>query len=264
MVGAASFLTLTYDRESLPWDSRPLSAEGQRLAIARPGLVLPWGGSLRRRDLVLFLKRLRDSLRRSHGVKVRAYQVGEYGGRTARPHYHLCLFGHDFREDRRKYVGDSKSGHAMFTSARLDALWGFGKCWINEMGREVAQYAAKYALKSLGAKLELRQAGGHLVEVEPPFDSLPHGKALGLPWLERYWSDVFPRGLVVLKGGVELPAPLAYMKALKERDEELFEAIAAKRNADGLVRLEHFMPERLKSREVVAFARADQSKRDAL
>lgn len=262
-VGRASFLTLTYDRENLPWDSRPLSKEGQRLAIERPGLVLPWGGSLRRRDLVLFLKRLRKELAKE-GAKVRAYQVGEYGGRTFRPHYHLCLFGHDFREDRRAYVAQSKSGHPMFTSARLDGLWGLGKCWINEMGREVAQYAAKYALKSLGAKVELRQAGGHLVEVEPPFDSLPHGKALGLPWLERYWSDVFPRGLVVLKGGIELPAPLAYMKVCKERDPDLFESIAMSRGTDGLRRFEHFMPERLKSREVVAFARADQGKRDAL
>ena len=101
--------------------------------------------------------------------------------------------------------GDSKGGHPMFVSSRLDALWGLGKCWINELGREVAQYAAKYALKSLGAKFELRQAGGHLVQVEPPFDKLPHGRALGLPWLDRYWSDVFPRGLVVLKGGTELP-----------------------------------------------------------
>lgn len=262
-VGAACFLTLTYDREHLPWDSKPLSAAGQRLALERPGLVLPWGGSLRRRDLVLFIKSLREWLWRERKVRVRAYQVGEYGGRTARPHYHLCLWGFDFREDRRPF-GNSKSGHPMFTSARLDALWGNGKCWVNEMGREVAQYAAKYALKSLGAKVELRQAGGHVVEVEPPFDSLPHGKALGLPWLDRYWSDVFPRGVVVLKGGIELPPPLAYMKACKERDPELFEAIADKRNADGLVRLEHFMPERLKVREVVAHSRADQDTRDAV
>jgi len=262
MVGQAAFLTLTYDRDNLPWDSRPLSKEGQRLALAHPGRVLPWRGSLRRRDVVLFMKRLRKELSKD-GIRVRAYMVGEYGGRTARPHYHLCLFGFDFQEDRRQ-TGDSKQGHRMFTSARLDALWGMGMCWINEMGREVAQYAAKYALKDVGSKLELRNGGGHVVEVEPPFDSLPHGKALGLPWLDRFWSDVFPRGLVVLKGGIELPAPSAYMKVCKERDPEMFEAIADKRSVDGLKRVADFMPERLKSREVVAYARADQSKRDGL
>jgi len=260
----ASFLTLTYDREHLPWDTLRLSDEGRRQALRWPNSVAPWAGSLRRRDVVLFMKRLRHSLLKSHGVRVRAYIVGEYGGRNMRPHYHLCLFGFDFRDDRRS-AGKSKQGHAQFVSARLDALWGMGKCWVNEMGQEVAQYAAKYAVKSQGERCELRMSSfGELVQIAPPFDGLPKGKALGLPFLERFWSDIFPRGLVILKGGVELPAPAAYVKVLKDRDAEAFEALAEKRSIEGLKRFEDFMPQRLEARETVAHARAAQSKRDGV
>lgn len=262
-IGVASFLTLTYDREHLPWDTLRLSDAARAQAVRWPNSVMPWAGSLRRRDVVLFMKRLRKALWESHRVRVRAYIVGEYGGRNMRPHYHLCLFGFDFRDDRRS-AGESKHGHAQFRSARLDALWGMGMCWVNEMGQEVAQYAAKYAVKSQGQALELRMGRDGLVQVPAPFDGLPKGKALGLPFLERWWSDIFPRGLVILKGGIELPAPAAYMKVLKDRDPEAFEALAERRSIEGLKRLEDFMPQRLEARETVAHARAGQSKRDGV
>lgn len=264
-VGCSSFLTLTYSDEHLPHDAKGLRPEHDRYVLTRPQVVRPYGGSLRRRDYELFLKRLRERLRLEFGARVRAYGVGEYGGRTVRPHYHVCLFGFDFLADRVP-AGKSKMGHPMFSSKLLDESWGLGKCWLNLMGREVASYAAKYALKSLGPRYELRRLiDGRVVEVEPCFDSLPRGGgALGVPWLERYWSDVFPRGVVVLPGGVESPAPLAYMKRCKELQPEVYEAIREQREAEALKRLGEVMPQRLQAREIVAHARADQSKRDAL
>lgn len=264
MASASCFLTLTYDRRSLPVISSTLTAEGQRQALERPVTVQPYGGSLRRRDVELFVKRLRKHLDSHYGVSVRAYIVGEYGERTQRPHYHALLWGFDFEHDRKR-EGSSHGGYPMWSSKLLDELWGQGMCRINEMGQEVAQYAAKYALKSLGVKHELRRLrDGSIVEVEPPFDSLPHGKALGVPFLDRYWSDVFPRGLVVLRGGVELPAPLAYMKVCKEREPATFERIVEERRREAAKRLAEAMPDRLRVREDVAHARARQSKREAV
>lgn len=73
----AYFITLTYDNDHIP--------------IQRSGYL-----TLRPRDLQLFFKKLRKAhtkQRHNRGVpNIRYFAVGEYGGRTLRPHYHLVLF----------------------------------------------------------------------------------------------------------------------------------------------------------------------------
>lgn len=65
----AVFLTLTYDNEHLPV-----------LVNVNTGQGTP---TLQKRDLQLFLKRLRKAFK---GKELRYYAVGEYGSRTLRPH----------------------------------------------------------------------------------------------------------------------------------------------------------------------------------
>lgn len=60
------FVTLTYDQKHCPSD-----------------------GSLDKKHLQLYLKRLR---KKDGTNKIRYYAVGEYGGQSLRPHYHLLLF----------------------------------------------------------------------------------------------------------------------------------------------------------------------------
>lgn len=50
---------------------------------------LPEGGILAKRDIQLFLKRLR----KRSGLKIRYFICGEYGLKNSRPHYHGVLFG---------------------------------------------------------------------------------------------------------------------------------------------------------------------------
>lgn len=54
---------------------------------------LPPNGSISKKDLQKFFKRLRKSL---GDRKIRYYASGEYGDRTHRPHYHIIIFGLDF------------------------------------------------------------------------------------------------------------------------------------------------------------------------
>jgi len=63
---SAHFVTLTYDAKHLRTD-----------------------GSLCKRDLQLYLKRLR---KKDETTRIRYYAVGEYGTKTGRPHYHILLF----------------------------------------------------------------------------------------------------------------------------------------------------------------------------
>lgn len=73
------FLTLTYDTSTVP--------------ISQSGFM-----SLVKRDLQLFFKRLRKAhtagLSDGHCVvrPIKYYAVGEYGGKSFRPHYHVILF----------------------------------------------------------------------------------------------------------------------------------------------------------------------------
>src|SRR5699024_11074111 len=64
--GVASFVTLTYDEDHIPY----------------PALV-------NRRDPQLFFKLLRYKF----GSPLRYFGCAEYGGRTHRPHYHFIIYG---------------------------------------------------------------------------------------------------------------------------------------------------------------------------
>lgn len=69
------FLTLTYDTAKVP--------------ITKNGFM-----SLSKRDCQLFLKRLRKGHWSNNydGAPVKYYLVGEYGGKTRRPHYHCLIY----------------------------------------------------------------------------------------------------------------------------------------------------------------------------
>lgn len=48
---------------------------------------------LKKRDIQLFIKRLRKANSKHTDMPaIKYYAVGEYGGRTQRPHYHIILF----------------------------------------------------------------------------------------------------------------------------------------------------------------------------
>lgn len=73
----AHFITLTYDTQNVP--------------ITQRGFM-----DLRKRDFQLFIKRLRKAQHRynrgKNGMPIKYYGVGEYGGKTMRPHYHAIMF----------------------------------------------------------------------------------------------------------------------------------------------------------------------------
>lgn len=78
----ALFFTLTYQDDKIPivpsW-----TFDGEQVFIC----------SVRKRDVQLFLKRLREEFRKiDKNCKLRYYIVSEYGPRTKRPHYHGVIF----------------------------------------------------------------------------------------------------------------------------------------------------------------------------
>lgn len=208
------FLTLTYDDEHLP--------EGR---------------SLVRRDLQLFLKRMRKHSVSRRGRSFRFYGCGEYGEKNFRPHYHLLCFDFDFRD--KKPWRKSPSGHQMYRSETLEELWKLGSSEIGSVSFQSAGYVARYCLKKVvGAKAGehyLRyDADGRVFSIVPEFAAQSMG--VGRPWLERFKTDVYPHDYVVVNGQKVKP-PLYYDRWLEKVSPDEFDLLREKREPQNVEEL---------------------------
>lgn len=87
---------------------------------------------------------LRESWFADHGI--RFYHCGEYGERTARPHYHAILFNFDPPD---KVLWKVVNGHRYYISKSLEEIWGLGHVVIGEVTFESAAYVARYVMKKI-------------------------------------------------------------------------------------------------------------------
>lgn len=133
------FVTLTYDDEHLPLNY-----------------------SLVQDEISKFNKKLKVYLKRA-GKKsdFRFYGVGEYGGETARPHYHIIYFGLEL--DDLKVYSKNDYGHLLFNSDFLTNVWSKGHVVIGEVDVATAAYVARYTekkqLQSKEEKEKLKKLG---------------------------------------------------------------------------------------------------------
>lgn len=132
---------------------------------------LPVGGSLVPKDAQDFLKRLRKAF---SPAKVRFFLCGEYGEKSLRPHYHLCLFG----------MGQS---HALM----IDKAWGRGFSYVAEFTEHTAQYVAGYVVKKL-----LDRGNPLLDGLYPEFARMSLRPGLGADAMEVVVKALFEPGFV--------------------------------------------------------------------
>lgn len=177
---------------------------------------LPYGGSLYRRDVQLFLKKLRKYAGKR---RIRYFGCGEYGERTYRPHYHLCLFNAEFK-DRVRYDLDHD------TSDTLSELWTQGSHKVADLTVRRCYYTAGYAAKKLGRRGDDYDVvdfdtGEVLVEREKEFVMCSLRPAIGQKWFDRYQSDLKLGHLV--HDGKKVPIPRFYLKKFEKANPELFD-----------------------------------------
>lgn len=118
------FVTLTYAEEYVPFNM-----QGDLI--------------LQKKDLQKFLKRLR----RKYNAPIRYFAVGEYGDRTDRPHYHLCIFGMSIED-----------------TPCIESAWSkkhecIGNIHTGNVEKESARYIAGYTIKKLTNKDDSRLYG---------------------------------------------------------------------------------------------------------
>lgn len=115
------FFTLTYDDEHLPED-----------------------GKLKKRDIQLFIKRLRKAFPES---RIRYLLAGEYGDTTHRPHYHAIVFGLPI-PDLELYKSCSPgAGDCLYTSKTIESIWSNGYVVIGDCTFETCAYVSRYVTK---------------------------------------------------------------------------------------------------------------------
>lgn len=230
MHDASSFLTLTYSEENLPSD-----------------------GSVSKRELQLFMKRLRTEIAPR---RVRFIACGEYGSQLRRPHYHVGLFGYGF-PDRKMWMR-AKSGALLYRSAELERVWPFGHALVGALTAESAAYVAGYVCKKItGDAAEqhytrVDPATGEVRRLGPEFLVSSNRPGIGVRYAEKWMCDWVDSGYFVLDG-VRRPVPAYYRRRLRAplTDDEVVLPIERNAKLDGMERRDAHPEEQTEARREV-------------
>lgn len=220
------FITLTYDDANLP--DPP---------------------SLNYKHYQDFMKRLRNRC-----GPVRFYACGEYGDRTRRPHYHACLFGIDFSDDKKIWKAN-RQGDGLYISPLLTSIWGLGHTIIGDLTFDSAAYVARYVMKKVTGDLaehhyQYTDANGVIHQLEPEMAHMSRRPGIGATWYEKYASDVYPQDHVIINGRPTKP-PRYFDRLLRRELPELYLEMKEKREYDGYQRRADNTDRRLNDKEAV-------------
>lgn len=220
------------------------------LTLTYDDFHLPEGGTLVKRDLQLFMKRLR----KKYGAGIKFFACGEYGKDFARPHYHVVVFGMDF-PDRTLWKAHVKAEKCIYRSASLEALWTFGFSSVGILNESSAAYVARYVTKKVVGELEKPVYDGRISEYCVASRGGRKGKGLAFQWFEKFYGDVYPKDFVTINSYHHQP-PKYYDRMYEQMEPDRFAEIKKARreraqdnpNNTGrrLVEREHYQQQRAK------------------
>lgn len=219
--------------------------------------ALPASGSLEVKDWQNFAKRLRHTI-----GPFRFFMCGEYTDIEKRPHFHACLFGHDF--DDQIWTGKFHKGRKIMTSPQLERVWGNGYVSVGNLCYESANYVARYCLKKItGKKAEEHYTHAHPVTglpciVRPEFVTMSRRPGLAKDWFDRFKSDVYPEDKVIYDAKSFRP-PRYYDNQLSETELKKYKK---KRKLNVKKQEKELTPERLKTREQILERRQKTQERN--
>lgn len=219
------------------------------------------GGSLAYRPWKLFLRRLAKT---NHNRQPRFYMCGEYGELNDRPHYHACLFGYS-PADKIAFKRDNR-GFILWRSPLIEQLWPYGHVTLGDVNFETAAYVARYVMKKVNGKQQQKHyekidiETGEIKNRLPEFNRMSLKPGIGAKWLEKYYSDVYPAGKVIVRTTAANP-PRYYDKLNRRWNPEAAKTLSRTRILDAYERRHDNTPRRLSVKEVVTAARIKSLKR---
>lgn len=208
-------------------------------------------------EITRFLKRLRKKF----GSGIRFLYCGEYGETCffcnkperlcysegcknfypwrGRPHYHACIFNHDFT-DKVLYKHINNLPH--YTSETLDALWtdpktklNMGQATISDLTPDSAAYTARYSLKKITGDLAKKDDPitkikfyqrinlyGEIIDLQPEYINMSRNPGIGKNWLDLYPKEVLDNDSVLFKS-LRIKPPRYYDQKLTLTNPEIIE-----------------------------------------
>lgn len=209
------FLTLTYRDEDLPADR-----------------------SVHRSDITKFMKDLRSYIdyHFPDHSKISVFGCGEYGGRTSRPHYHLCIFGLDPHKFKLKFWKKSKLGDKYYNSKILEKIWKKGFVVIGLVTLDSAAYVARYCVKKMNGKDSDRHYLYRDVIRNKEFVIFSQKPGVGLRYFEKHKDEIYASDSIIVDKR-ECRPPRYFDKKLKQVDLALYEKVIKKRRLESKTNL---------------------------
>lgn len=226
------FITLTYNDDHLPTTCiRPVKDADKMIERGVGALPVE---TLLPSDVQKFIKRLRRHLeylpkkaskrigRDYVTTPIRYFAVGEYGGKTGRPHYHLLIFGWKPSDLDAFSI---RKGNVVYRSKQVEKLWTFGFSTVQPCGYGVSRYCARYVTKKcLGNSVKNGEPFKESYFPEFVLQSVKNG-GIGASWFDRHFEEILSRGYVSYRQGnnfIKASIPTYYLRRLRKNNLALW------------------------------------------
>lgn len=209
------FITLTYDDDHVPGIITKTGEIMRKVQYTwKPGEKRPSSVQiLLYEDIQKFLKRLRKAYR----GKLRYFVAGEYGEQTARPHYHMILYGWKPTDLENLY----KIHHnGYYTSKWLSDLWGMGQIQIAQAVPETYRYVAGYVTKKM-YEINGKKANAYYeLGQTKPFACMSLKPGLGDHYYQEHKAEIWRQGYIQCTNGKQAQIPRYYEKQMEAENPQ--------------------------------------------
>lgn len=218
------FITLTYDEEHVPGMILKTGEIMRKVQyVWKPGEKRPESvQTLLYTDIQKFLKRLR----KAYKGKLRYFVAGEYGEQTARPHYHMILYGWNPTDLKQLY----KIQHnGYYTSEWLSKIWKMGQIQIAQAAPEAYRYVAGYVTKKM-YEIDGKKANTYYeLGQQKPFACMSLKPGLGDKYYQEHKNEIWRQGYIQCTNGKKAQIPRYYEKIMEAENPERLWRIKANR-----------------------------------
>lgn len=223
------FITLTYDDDHVPGMIVKTGEIMRKVQYTwKPGEKSPSSVQiLLYEDIQKFLKRLR----KAYSGKLRYFVAGEYGEQTARPHYHMILYGWKPTDLKNLY----KIHHnGYYTSKWLADLWGMGQIQIAQAVPETYRYVAGYVTKKM-YEIDGKKANAYYeLGQTKPFACMSLKPGLGDKYYQEHKAEIWRQGYIQCSNGKQAQIPRYYEKQMEAENPQRLWRIKQKRQKNAM------------------------------